>query len=132
MILKTFIISERRGKNPFFKMETKSWIENRKVSSTNHEMVVEDHRTLKEKKEVATVTIEGTNETLRTEVIHERSIDGRCIRVTEVDNKQGTGMFTTVVSYSKIIFHSNESFLSLPISLFLFTKRCNREGMGAK
>ena len=95
MILKIFSSSERRGKNPFFKMETNSWIENRKVSSTNHEMVLEDHRTLKEKKEVATVTIEGTNETLRTEVIHERSIDGQCIRITEVDNKQGPGTFTT-------------------------------------
>ena len=59
----------------------------RSVLSTNHETVLEDHRSLREKKEVATVSMEGTGETLQTEIVHERSIDGRGIRVTEVDKK---------------------------------------------
>ena len=59
----------------------------RSVLSTNHETVLEDHRSLREKKEVATVNMEGTGETLQTEIVHERSIDGRGIRVTEVDKK---------------------------------------------
>ena len=60
----------------------------RSVLSTNHETVLEDHRSLREKKEVATVNMEGTGETLQTEIVHERSIDGRGIRVTEVDKKE--------------------------------------------
>ena len=54
-------------------------------------MVLEDHRSLRERKQVATVNMEGTGETLETEIVHERSIDGQGIRVTKVDHKEGPG-----------------------------------------
>ena len=63
----------------------------RSVLTTNHEMVLEDHRSLRERKQVATVNMEGTGETLQTEIVHERSIDGQGIRVTKVDQKEGPG-----------------------------------------
>ena len=63
----------------------------RSVLTTNHEMVLEDHRSLREKKQVATINMEGTGETLETEIVHERSIDGQGIRVTKVDQKEGPG-----------------------------------------